>query len=237
MLGKSSWAGQVVPVIRLILPCPAGPNDYIGRCAPLSPDKWRAGEQPFAHALRTVAFEEETPWFSRDAVLCRGGQVRLPFRVGPARPPPSGPSVRRSARSPRPSRSSVAVTLSRRAISSRTSALRTASSAASRCRSRNSSQLMLALRRIDLLLDEAPDELLDAAIDFAIDERAGTSKVTREASWRSRSARVSRSASCPASCSRSARTCAAQRVERLERSRDPWRARRRAPARRACEWP
>ena len=192
-------------------------SHYIGRSALVTRANRTSPEQPFV-TLRTVAFDKQELHRLLPPQSCvKAGKPALLLEPRPHRRRRPARRARRSARSRRPSpRRSPR---GRRAARSRRARARCApaSAAASRCRSRNSSQLMLArVGSICCSTSRRTNSSTRRSISRSTSD-AGTSKVTRAASCRSRSARISRSASCCASCSRSRAHLRPQRVERIER--------------------
>ena len=113
---------------------------------------------------KSIDFSRRSPAWTRD----RPPSFSSARAHGRRRPARSAPRSARPRARPRPSLTS---SRSRRATSSSTSAPPTASRATSRWLSRNAFQSMPACARIDLLFHQPPREVLEAPIDFALDER------------------------------------------------------------------
>ena len=175
--------------------------------------------------------------FSRRNPVVEAAEPALLLQPRPHGRGASGRCARRTAR-PRPrAPPPMTAMFSRRATSSSTSAL---SHRLGRRLPLPLAELLpvdVRLHRIDLLFHQPPDELLDAPIDLAIEQRrrhVERARAPRAASAARRASRAPPRAS-PRARGRRARAPAAPRANRTRRG--PSRTRRPAPARRACGSP
>ena len=178
--------------------------------------RWRIGSDRLRSALAWAMHPVDgllPPQPGREA-----GQPAFLLQARPDCWPRCGRSARRSAAISASRSSSVTAICSRRATSSSTSAGPTASAAGVALALAELVPVDVGLPRIDLLLHQAARELLEPAVDLALDQRArARANGTRAASCFSTVARAPRARPrAAASCSRSCAHARAQRVERLE---------------------